>query len=129
MNRDWDDLGESDALIVKLQAIGIVLAYLRMFAFLQFFSKRVDDFITSLSHSKGRLVSYWVIMLIFICAFSVGLHLAFGIMEYKYSSLPLSALALTELLFGNLDSQPFSADQGIVVSLFLLGEVRKHLTL
>jgi len=69
-------------------------------------------------------------MLIFICAFSVGLHLAFGIMEYKFSSLPLSALALTELLFGNLDSQPLTAGgQGIVVSLFLLGEVRKHPTL
>ena len=32
MNKDWDDIGENNALIVKLQAIGIVQAYRRMFS-------------------------------------------------------------------------------------------------
>ena len=41
MNRDWDGIGKSNALIVKLPAIGMVLAYHRMFSFIQFFSKRV----------------------------------------------------------------------------------------
>jgi hypothetical protein len=39
--KDCDDIGESNALIGKLQAIGMVLAYRRMFSFIHFFSKRV----------------------------------------------------------------------------------------
>ena len=42
MNRDWDEIGEN-ALIGKLLAIGIVLAYHRMFSFIQIFSKRVTN--------------------------------------------------------------------------------------
>ena len=121
MCRDWDDLGEGDTLIIKLQAIGMVLAYIKMFSFLQFFSSKIDDFITSLSHSKQMLVAYISIMIIFIASFSIGLYLAFGVAEFQFSSLPLAALSLTELLFGNFDAQPLSTEQGLLASLLLVG--------
>jgi hypothetical protein len=121
--RDWDELGENDTLIVKLQAIGMVLAYIRSFAFLQFFSSKIDDFITSLSHSKSNLIAYGTIMAIFIIAFSVGIHLAFGVQEFSFSSLPLAALSLTELLFGNFDAQPIDASSGLLASILLIGDV------
>lgn len=120
-SRDWDDLGEGDTLIIKLQAIGMVLAYIKIFSFLQFFSSKIDDFITSLSHSKQMLIAYISIMVIFIMSFSIGLYLAFGVAEFQFSSLPLSALSLTELLFGNFDAQPLSAEQGLLASLLLVG--------
>ena len=121
--RDWDELGENDTLIVKLQAIGMVLAYLKIFSFLQFFSEKIDDFITSLSHSKSNLISYATVMTIFIISFSVGIHLAFGVQEFQFSSLPLAALSLAELLFGNFDAQPLNTDQGIVASMLLVGQI------
>ena len=101
----------------------MVLAYIRSFAFLQFFSSKIDDFITSLSHSKSNLIAYGTIMAIFIIAFSVGIHLAFGVQEFSFSSLPLAALSLTELLFGNFDAQPIDASSGLLASILLIGDV------
>ena len=115
-------MGENDTLIVKLQAIAMVLAYLRSFAFLQFFSSKIDDFITSLSHSKSNLIAYGTIMAIFIAAFSVTIHAAYGVEEFQFSSLPLAGLSLTELLFGNFDAQPIDAQAGVVSSLLLIGD-------
>ena len=117
---DWDDLGENDTLIIKLQAFAMVLSYLKMFSFLQFFSKKIDDFLTSLSHSKRMLLAYNAIMIVFLFAFSIGLNLAFGVQEFTFSSVPLAALSLAELLFGNFDAQPLDADSSLFASLMLV---------
>ena len=122
MSRDWDDLGENDTLIIKLQAIAMVLAYIKLFSLLQFFSQKIDDFITALSHSKNMLIGYTGITVIFLLAFSVGLNMAFGVQQFQFSSLPLTAMSLSELLFGNFDAQPLDAEQGqIFASLMLVG--------
>jgi len=120
--RDWDDLGEGDTLIIKLQAIGMVLAYIKLFSFLQFFSTKIDDFITALSYSKKNLIAYGIIMAIFIMSFSVGLYLAFGVQQFQFSSVPLAALSLAELLFGNFNAQFLNADQGLFASVLLVGK-------
>eukprot|EP00960_Hanusia_phi_P030421 748604-Hanusia_phi.AAC.2 len=117
---DWDLLGENEAFIVRFQALALVTAYIRIFGFMQFFSKKLDDFITSLSHAKNNLFAFLVMMLILLMTFSVGFLVAFGDENANFSSFASTLLSLSEIQFGNWNPASLSTRTSLLTASLML---------
>jgi len=118
---DWHGLGYNYAQLIKYQAIALVGSWLRVFGYLKFFSAKVDDFVSSLSHAKGYLTVYVVIVAFTVLGLSITFHTGHGQDHEQFRSPGTSIIALMEIFFGNYNAGPLSLTRdGLVLSSMMV---------
>eukprot|EP00961_Rhodomonas_salina_P244677 3306831-Rhodomonas_salina.2 len=117
---DHDWLGETDALIVKFQALTLVLLWIRGFSYMQFFSKKIDDFVATCTLAKSNFIAYCFIMFVIVASFSIGLFVGVGEQEENFNTFGSALLTLFDLLFGNFHAESIELADGLLVSTLIV---------
>uniref|UniRef100_A0A7S1MY34 SAM domain-containing protein n=1 Tax=Hemiselmis andersenii TaxID=464988 RepID=A0A7S1MY34_HEMAN len=113
---DWHGLGYNYAQLIKYQAIALVGSWLRVFGYLKFFSRRIDDFVSAMSYATTYLTFYILICSFTILGLSIAFHTGYGHDQKQFRSVGTSIVALMEIFFGNYNAGPLNLADGFMLS-------------